>query len=495
MSKTSSKWLLSRFFANALMMFCFVVAGALNNSGAQTVQPKSITGKVKDKDGAPVSGAKISIFKKSTGALVKQTVADDAGQYQVDSLEEGSYLIKAEPNQHSGSLLPVGLKDLKIDSLTTQGSVADLTTGIVESGGGTPSADFVRVSLNAVAGPLGYIATPSLTSATQTNNAQTQALIANQDYYYPSIIFYMSASPLVNIPNDATANLDKSVKSAQETNRNPNWLDAEFTITPVDSNGKALKGCGLGEGIEVLGALPQQTVGSTKNQKTADVATAINNVASGLASFYPGVSTQVGAASSAMNVVFQDLFPPQPIAFQYTSVSGNCDVDWFFRPNAAAGATVGASSILGTQTGILMLKVPSSIKRLQVEGVALSEWNKAPSETSKKLFQFSKRTIAYISLPDPDAIDYKNLTSLAMFPSLIDRLTAMKILRIGTDVCAFETFAATNKIVTTDGKYQFVTNASLANALTQTAAPSSPSPMPTLPDCQTAPGVAAPSPN
>jgi hypothetical protein len=206
-----------------------------------------------------------------------------------------------------------------------------------------------------------------------------------------------------------------------------------------------------------------------KNQMGADIATGVNDVAGALASFYPGAQNQVTAATKAMNVVFQDIFPPQPVAYEYSNMNGNCDFGWYFRPNKSntAGAS-GPASILGIQTGILLLKTKNNIASIHVNGRSISAWNKPPSSTSKSLFTVSDRLIGAIALPDVSKIDFNNLTTLEMFPSLIKRSDAMQIVHIEKDA-DFIAFATANKLVGTNATFDYVTSNSLAAFLNLSA--------------------------
>ncbi len=162
--------------------------------------------------------------------------------------------------------------------------------------------------------------------------------------------------------------LDK-LKSAQESDRNPLWLDATFTLVPKDEKGNPLLTACTDGDVQILGILPQQTTGGTKTQTAADVASGINDAAGALTSFYPGSQDLVTSATKALNVVFGVIFPPKPIAYQYSYMDGNCRFGWYFRPDTSAAAgSGGASSILGLQTGIILLKTKKTIASIGVSG-------------------------------------------------------------------------------------------------------------------------------
>jgi hypothetical protein len=351
---------------------------------------------------------------------------------------------------------------------------AQAISGPGASGNVSGTTNLVTVSESAVAGPMGYVLTPSLGAAVQSQTAQQQAFVASQKFNFPSIIFYISAAPLVNLPSTPDAT---KIKAAQETDRNPLWLDASFTLSLSDANGPLPNACTDGS-VQVLGLLPQQTVAAMKNQTIADIASAVNDAAGAMASFYPGSQGEVTSATKALNVVFQDIFPPKPVAYEYSNMTDNCNFGWYFRPNTSATTTPtsGAASILGIQTGIILLRTSKNITRISVNGRSLSAWNKPSDSGGKdKLFVSNDRTIGTIDLPNAADIDYDNLTTLAMFPSLIPKSEAKQILHIKQDA-EFAAFAIANKLVGTNATFDYVTNASLSGFLSLGApvAPSQP---------------------
>jgi len=317
-----------------------------------------------------------------------------------------------------------------------------------------------------------------------------------QQFNYPSIIFYISAAPLVNLP---TTNETKKIEAAQETNRNPLWLDASFTLSLYDNTGNLLPDACSDGGVQVLGLMPQQTVAALKNQTIADAASAANDVAGALATFYPGTSGQVTAATKALNIVFQDIFPPRPVAYEYSDMTDNCNFGWYFRPNTTSTAgTSGQASILGIQTGIVLLKTSKNIASIKVNGRSLSAWNNPPTSDKDKdkkntLFLVPDRPIGTVVLPSIGNIDYDNIANLGIFPALIPKSQAMKILHIDKDT-DFIAFATANKLVGTNATFDYITNKSLDNFL-GLASPTAPDggtkPEPKPKDSATAPAQPA----
>ena len=482
------------YIAARFLVFLLLGAAGVASSMAQAVVATgSISGTVSDETGAPVPGAKVALINSSTSQLFS-TNTDASGRYRILNLPLGAARITITAK---GSPVFQNAVNVSVGQNVTQNAVLSISSAIesisatavavpvpVPLGAVAPQAnpdsksptvegDYVIVSANAVAGPMGYVVTPSLSSAVQSQFAQQQALAASQGYNFPSIVFYISAVPLVNLPSisnsDSMIQNEDATIQKDETDLNPLWLDASFTLTFFDKDGKSIDGACRDGSVEILGLLPQQTVTAMKNQMGADIATGVNDVAGALASFYPGAQNQVTAATKAMNVVFQDIFPPQPVAYEYSNMNGNCDFGWYFRPNksSTAGAS-GPASILGIQTGILLLKTRNNIASINVNGRSISEWNKPPKSGSKSLFTVSDRLIGAITLPDVSKIDFNNLTTLEMFPSLIKKSDAMQIVHIEKDT-DFIAFATANKLVGTNATFDYVTNSSLAAFLSRSA--------------------------
>lgn len=327
-----------------------------------------------------------------------------------------------------------------------------------------PGVNYGPVTANAVAGPMGYIETPPLGNAVQSQTALQQAIIANQDYNFPSIIIYISAVPVVNPPGGP--NDLKRIKK-QETDQNPIWLDASFTLTFFDKDGQPLpEACKDGSSVQVLGLLPQQTVAALKNQTISNVSSAANDVAGALSSFYPA-SGVVAASTKALNVLFQDIFPPQPVAYEYSNLIDECNFGWYFRQNRSSTSSAsGDASILGIQTGIILLKTRKEIASIKVNGRSLSQWNRplTPDDHNSDVLFVNDRLVGTVILPSSSNINYDSLVDLSMFPALISKKDAESILRFtsATADTDFITFATTNKLVGTNATYDYVTNASLS---------------------------------
>jgi hypothetical protein len=483
-------------FVVGLWVVMMVAGGVREGSAQGGSATATVSGRVTEITGGAVPGVTVTLTNKVMGTVVQAKTGAD-GSYSIGNVPVGH--AKMMFSYPGFSAYTVNDVMLMAGQSLTQSAVLRLGESVRavmatstatgdEAGGGT--RDYVRVSVDAVAGPLGYASQPSMTAATQTQNAQQQALAAAQKFNFPSVIFYISASPLVYLPSGGSPD---GIQAAQETDRNPLWLDATFTLIPEDKDGNAIPMACTDGSVQVLGLLPQANISAAKDSVAADVASGVVDVSGALASFYPNVATGVASATKAMNILFQDLFPPKPVAYQYPSMNGNCEVGWFFRPNTSATAGAqGQASILGIQTGIVLLKTTKDIVQIRLSGQTLSAWSKPPTSYSKKLYVGQSKDIGVVKLPDADNIDYDNLTTLAMFPSLVPKGQAMKILHIDAPA-DYVTFAKANGLVGTNATFNYVTNASLAAFLQKgaVAAPVS-APAPPAGDGGKTPVVTAP---
>jgi Carboxypeptidase regulatory-like domain len=481
-----SKWVVG------LAALALLVAG-VKALPSQAVSQASVSGQVADPTGAPVPGATVVLTIKTTGTTLK-TTTDSAGNYRIAGAALGKATLTAsaqgflDTQSHvtvsiGGAVENITLKVGKasLQQTVEVAAVQDQPISLAMQGKSTANdgaMGYVTVSANAVAGPMGYVVTPSTAGATQTLSSQQQAVVANQKFNFPSIIFYISSAPLVNLTSsDATTKKLQVAKqqASQETKFNPVWLDASFTLSFQSADGTQLPNACSDGSVQVLGVMPQQTITAAKNQTVADISSAATDVAGALATVYPG-SAEVTAATKAVNVLFQDLFPPKPVAFEYSYMLDNCNFGWYFRQNtsvAAGSQEAGEASILGMQTGIVMLKTDSSIGQILVNGRSLSRWSQNPTDSQankENLFEVLDTKIGTIRLPslDPGQFDYDNLTSLTAFPSLIPRAQAMRILHIA-DAKSFVTFATSNKLIGTDADFDYVTNHSLTAFLSPSA--------------------------
>lgn len=436
----------------------------------------------RDVSGAVVANATITLKGPQHSTATKAT--GDDGTAQFTHLPTGRYSVEASAQGFDVTRQShVDVSDDKANAITLELQTRYPATEAMATESST--GEFVKVMTSASLGPMGMLVNPA-PSTTQLTAVDPELVAASQNYLYPSIIFYIAATPVASVEDKVNASAlsfardsrdqqkvakrRKAIETAnQEKNRFPEWLDATFVLTFLDGSNKPLPDACAAESsdrVQVLGQLPQQTVAATENRPIADISQAVVDTSGALATFYPGTKEQVSSATSAMNVAFKDLFPPRPVAYQYSYLDGSCTMGWYFRPNKKAGSgTVGAASILGLQTGVAMLKVSKAVAKIRVESLTISEWNKRPTTDKTKLYKTLKTTVAVLPLPQPTEVDYESLQSLTMFPALISRDRAKKIVHIDDDA-DFDAFVKDKNIVTTGTKNAYVTNKSLAQFIT-----------------------------
>jgi hypothetical protein len=270
---------------------------------------------------------------------------------------------------------------------------------------------------------MGYLQMPS--GLTQVAGADPNLSTVNRQYNFPSIYIYISASPLL-LPQLADAAKPDSIEAVRDADRDILWMDATFDLTPQDKSGAALACAG---NVQVIGLVPGATVTSIKTPAANTAATAANQLMTALAPFFPGAKAVGGASTSALQVLFTDLFPPKPVAYNYAFLDGPCRFGWYYKANPAATPPV---SILGLQTGLVLLRTAKEVATIGVGARILSSWNKQPTASSK---QFSYVTTAEsLDIPNvQSSIDYGTLQDLSLFPALISAADARKILHIGKD--------------------------------------------------------------
>jgi len=283
------------------------------------------------------------------------------------------------------------------------------------------SPDYAKVSTTVALGPMGYLQMP--TGLTQVAGANSNLGTVNLNYNFPAVYIYISASPLLFPKLSDATNLD-SIDSVQDGDRDINWMDASFDLVAKDVSGNALP---CETSVQVLGLLPGATVTSLKTPVANAAATAANQLVTALAPFFSGAKTVAEASTSAFQVLFTDLFPPKPVAYQYAFLDGACSFGWYFKPNPT---TTPPTSVLGTQTALVLLRTSMDVASIGLSSRILSRWTHPPTKSSKQ-FSYLEKT-DFLAIPTvKSAIDFGNLQDLSLFPLLIPAADARSILHIG----------------------------------------------------------------
>lgn len=281
----------------------------------------------------------------------------------------------------------------------------------------------VTVSLTGSLGSMGYaLAMPSTTAAvSDTNTAEG----VNEKYNFPSVYLYISASPNL-YPDPKQENQNAEIKSVKNESIDLKWMRAEFTIVPLDKDGNPLPDS-LPKGevpyVQILGLSPSATLAASKTPLANTVATAGNQLMTAAAPFFPGVGDVAEAATSSLQVLFSNLFPPKADAYQYAWIDGQREFGWYFKQDVNAGTPV---SVLGLQTGLVLLRTSKKVKSITIQGKVISQWTDRPLEKQKSDYLLTTKDV---KVPIPET-SYDALQDLNPFPLLIPDRTVKKILLI-----------------------------------------------------------------
>lgn len=342
---------------------------------------------------------------------------------------------------------------------------------------------YVSVSVTVIPGPYGLEVYPSGGSQITPNNGastktgNTSTAPQPDHYNYPSIVFFISTTPLLTprLSDDKHYASGKTIDGVNGFN-DIEWMDNTFQLKAVDSEGKEIT-CGPTNTphacIQIIGLLPGTTAVDLKAQPIANVADAASNVATVVAPVVPVVGTAIAASASGARVLFDLLFPPKSISYQYAYLDNSRRTfGWFIRPDLTA-----KTSALGTQTGMVMLQTDPTVAVIEVTGQGLSSWKSPPSRRHKK-FLYTKIPDTKIPVHNHD-IDYSSLQDLSLFPMLIPRPDALKILHISDDTQFNDLVKGSSpKIETTPNGYIIKGSLQKYLGLSGTASGSGPTPEP-----------------
>jgi hypothetical protein len=311
-------------------------------------------------------------------------------------------------------------------------------TSVLPQGG----VEFARVTVNVTPGPYGTAVVPTgSTALTNIPNAPVS------NFNYPSILLAISATPLRTPEGPNYATDPNSIKNVTGDN-DVDWIDITFTVTGLDASHKPPM-CNPSPCLKIIGLLPGTTAAFAKPQLADTIAGSSASLASAISPVLPAGGSVLTAATSGIKVLFDSLFPPKTTASQYAYIDyedGLQKFGWYFAGNSTASPP---TSILGIQTGQVMLQADPSIAYIDVKSVALSNWKKKPSSFSDHfLYSTSDTNLPILS----NAINYDTLQNLSSFPALISLDMAAKVLHTTSD--GVTALIGSQKIsATPDGKY------------------------------------------
>ncbi|MDQ4139478.1 MAG: TonB-dependent receptor, partial [Bacteroidota bacterium] len=101
-------------------------------------QQASVSGRLKDDGGKPISFANVLLLQSQDSALYKGTLSDEAGNFNFINVANGTYLIKSVMLGYKPNIVPAftvssGQKSYQIASITLAGETKQLNTVTVEA--------------------------------------------------------------------------------------------------------------------------------------------------------------------------------------------------------------------------------------------------------------------------------------------------------------------------------------------------------------------------
>lgn len=280
----------------------------------------------------------------------------------------------------------------------------------------------ISVTVRPSAGPVGqvFIQQPLQGVFTKAETAK------GEGFRYPSIYLTMSATPVI-VPvkksGAGTASDPVIVKDALYDDLDLRWLDVTVELDALDKDGKALA-CEP-KNVEVLGLLPSQTVAGLGTSKAPEIAGAIDEGVDVVLPFVPGPGAVAKAASSLATILFKNLFPPKPTAYQYASLERGCRFGWYFKQDDTSAT---APSLLGLHSGAVLLRTSKDVESIRVRHSVLSRWNtKLGNKTDFNYFGAEDVVTLPKPAPPPKLTDLADISEL---PVMVAKADAIEILQI-----------------------------------------------------------------
>src|SRR5215813_4347908 len=188
---------------------------------------------------------------------------------------------------------------------------------------------------------------------------------------YPSLIFDMSASPLYRLNDGGDA---KKKRKAENTKLDLLWRDVTVTLSAFCKDSSDAKEERCDEKVSVLEVLPNATSSGQKESVPAQIASTISGLGTAAAPFFPAstFNEKVGAAGDGLTVLFRNLFPPQTQTYFHAFLGDERTFGWNYRENTVDSKN---PSLLGVNRGIVLLKAPKNLVRLEVYCDIMSKWS------------------------------------------------------------------------------------------------------------------------
>ena len=287
------------------------------------------------------------------------------------------------------------------------------------------SKDYISLSMTAVMGPLGYVP--------ENGKGGSWSITTNTaGSIFPSIYFFISASPL-NLDlidkqafgsgsNGGPVRLDDKKYQELFADRTLDWMSVHIELDPqidpkLASTDQSVKGSPC-KGLQILEILPNSTV---SEPHIGISQAAANTVAEVVTSFAPAVAPNgalTQGAGQGLAVLFDNLMRPKSVAYQYAEMENSCHFGWYFKGDEHQ------VSLLGLQSGVVLLRAPASVSSIKVTGYIVSKWSGAAPTADRAAGRKLLAQVQSVDLPLPPEselgqVDLEHLQDLTPLPMII----------------------------------------------------------------------------
>jgi hypothetical protein len=246
-------------------------------------------------------------------------------------------------------------------------------------------------------------------------------------YYYPSLFFDMSASPMLSptFSGDVESkNYDEQIKKVSNKNLNLRWMDMTAELFPwCGANAQCPQ-----DALRVLEVMPNATRGGTHDSLPTQLGGAAGDIAKLAPPFFPASTfdDKATAVTGGITVLFRNLFPPKTETYFHGFVVSQSSFGWNFRENKSKPEE---ASVMGLHRGVVLLQANQQVKRIRIISSTLTEWNGAPNPYSNRFDRRADDVCVWIPEKKNDAPDFTKLADLDAFPFLIPKQQVMLILQ------------------------------------------------------------------
>lgn len=297
-------------------------------------------------------------------------------------------------------------------------------------------------------GPYGELYVPKELAA--SSDQFKLARQVNENYFFPSIYFLVSAKPEFKIgPQRVKDGVQHWDFDRPKTTLK--WINLIIKIpavgcddNPIDDPEK------IKDKVNILAVLPDETLARVEEQKAAQLVGGLNEVTKAFAPLVPSQTASLEAGANTASGLFRNiLYPPKLEAYRYSFINSPLNLGWHWKEDPA-----GQTSLIGTRRGILLLQIKKGkaegIKQLRLSYELLAQWQ-GKGEPSGFVgdeyvdYNVIKEGIDF-KAADPcqevtrkdifETAEYRTLRSLDDFPVLVPHDAVCKIFQVGESACA-----------------------------------------------------------